>query len=101
VGCRRPDPRRGTEPPGHTARWSGTASPRSSTFEEEERDLFRRLRQICSDDELRDLGDKVRTAKKVAPTHPHPSAPDTPPGNFVAGPMAGLVDKVRDAFSGG
>jgi hemerythrin superfamily protein len=69
-------------------------------IEEEERDLFPRLQRACSDDELRELGDAIRAAKKGAPTHPHPNAPDTPPGSTVLGPMVGLVDKVRDAFSG-
>lgn len=68
-------------------------------IEEEERDLFPRLRETCSEDELRELGDTIRSSKKLAPTHPHPNAPDTPPGDKVLGPLAGLVDKVRDAFS--
>lgn len=34
-----------------------------------------------------------------APTHPHPSAPDTPPGNLVAGPVGALFDRIRDAAS--
>ena len=67
--------------------------------QEEETDLFPRLRSACGADELRDLGRKVELAKKMAPTHPHPSAPDTPPANLLAGPLAGLVDRVRDVFS--
>jgi hypothetical protein len=67
--------------------------------QEEEDDVFPRLRQTCSPEQLRELGDKIRATKKVAPTHPHPSAPDTPPGNKILGPMAGLVDRVRDAVS--
>ncbi len=35
-------------------------------------------------------------AKGLAPTHPHPHAPNTPPGNIVGG-AAAAVDKVRDA----
>jgi hemerythrin-like domain-containing protein len=67
-------------------------------IQEEERDLFPRLREACSDDELRELGDKIRSSKRLAPTHPHPGAPDTPPGDKVLGPLVGLVDKARDAF---
>lgn len=67
--------------------------------QEEEDDVFPRLRQTCSPEQLRELGDKIRATKKVAPTHPHPSAPDTPPANKILGPMAGLVDRVRDAVS--
>jgi hypothetical protein len=36
-------------------------------------------------------------AKKVAPTHPHPHAPNSPPGNLAVGPVLALVDRVRDA----
>ncbi|HEY3002196.1 MAG TPA: hemerythrin domain-containing protein [Kribbellaceae bacterium] len=66
---------------------------------EEEDVVFPQLRDECSPDELLELGDKVRTIKKIAPTHPHPSAPDTPPANLIAGPMAGIVDRVRDALA--
>jgi hypothetical protein len=36
----------------------------------------------------------------MAPTHPHPHAPSTPPGNVVAGAAASIVDKARDALRG-
>lgn len=49
---------------------------------------------------LNELGDKVRTAKKTAPTRPHPSAPDTPPGNKLLGPGVGLMDRARDLLTG-
>jgi hemerythrin superfamily protein len=67
---------------------------------EEETDLFPRLQAACSEQELVDLGAKVQLAKKVAPTRPHPSAPDTPPLNKVMGPPMGIVDRIRDALSG-
>lgn len=44
------------------------------------------------------MGARYVEAKRRAPTHPHPDAPDRPPGNLVAGPLVGLVDRVRDAF---
>jgi hemerythrin superfamily protein len=64
---------------------------------EEERDLLPRLRGAATSSELRKLGEHIQTAKKAAPTHPHPHAPSKPPFNMVLGPIAGLVDKVRDA----
>ena len=67
---------------------------------EEETDLFPRLQAACSEQELAELGAKVQQAKKLAPTRPHPSAPDKPPLNKVLGPPVGLVDRVRDALSG-
>jgi hemerythrin superfamily protein len=69
-------------------------------MQEEEADLFPRLRQACPEDELRRLGRKVEVAKKMAPTRPHPDAPDTPPWNKLVAPGAGLVDRIRDVISG-
>jgi hemerythrin superfamily protein len=67
---------------------------------EEELELFPALAQVCTPEQLNDLGDSVRRAKKVAPTRPHPSAPDTPPGNKLLAPGAGLVDRIRDFVTG-
>ena len=66
---------------------------------EEEADLFPRLREAVPASVLAELGGKARTAKKMAPTRPHPSAPDTPPMNKVLAPGAGLVDRLRDALT--
>lgn len=66
---------------------------------EEESDLFPRLRQACTPDDLLQLGRKVDAAKRIAPTRPHPGAPDRPPFNKLVAPGAGLVDRVRDALS--
>ncbi|MFJ4844515.1 MULTISPECIES: hemerythrin domain-containing protein [unclassified Streptomyces] len=67
---------------------------------EEEQQLFPSLARACTSERLMELGNQVRRAKKVAPTRPHPSAPDTPPVNKLLAPGAGLVDRVRD-FVGG
>ncbi|MCK7624379.1 hemerythrin domain-containing protein [Streptomyces sp. RS10V-4] len=67
---------------------------------DEESRLFPLLADACSAAVLDELGDKVRRAKKRAPTRPHPSAPDTPPANKLLAPGAGLVDRARDLLSG-
>ncbi|MFE9452759.1 hemerythrin domain-containing protein [Streptomyces sp. NPDC006739] len=67
---------------------------------DEEQNLFPRLEAACPPEALDDLGDKVRRAKKTAPTRPHPSAPDHPPANKLLAPGTGLVDRLRDALSG-
>jgi hemerythrin superfamily protein len=67
---------------------------------DEENDLLPKLQAACSEQELRDLGEKVLQAKKMAPTRPHPSAPDKPPANRILDPGAAFVDKIRDALSG-
>jgi hypothetical protein len=38
----------------------------------------------------------MAAAKKLAPTRPHPRAPDTPPGNLLSGTVAAVMDKGRD-----
>jgi hypothetical protein len=66
--------------------------------EEESTDgMLARLRKSVDRDDLVTMGKSLRTAKKAAPTRPHPNAPSTPPGNIVVGAAAALVDKARDA----
>jgi hemerythrin superfamily protein len=63
---------------------------------EEEREMFPQVRKALSPADLRDLGERMEKAKKVAPTHPHPRSPDEPPGNIVAGLAASAIDHGRD-----
>jgi hemerythrin superfamily protein len=63
---------------------------------EEEGPLFRFARRLFKRDELNTLGNMMAKAKKMAPTKPHPRAPDQPPGNLVAGAAASLWDKGMD-----
>ncbi|MDQ0792365.1 hemerythrin domain-containing protein [Streptomyces sp. B1I3] len=67
---------------------------------DEEDRLFPLLAAACSPEALNELGDKIRKAKKTAPTRPHPSAPDTPPADKILAPGAGLVDRARDLVTG-
>lgn len=68
--------------------------------EEEEKQIFPALRAVYTPEELTALGDKVRTAKKAAPTRPHPSAPRDQVSRRLMGPFVGLVDRTRDALGG-
>jgi hemerythrin superfamily protein len=68
--------------------------------QEEESDLLPKLRTACDAAELDELGEKFETSKKMAPTRPHPSAPDRPPANKILGPGVGLIDRMRDAITG-
>ena len=68
-------------------------------IKEEEADLFPQLQEHTTPDQLRELGGKIQSAKKLAPTRPHPSTPDTPPLNKVLGAGAGLVDRIRDKLT--
>ena len=64
----------------------------------EENGAFRLLQQSEDDDARVALGQRYEKAKEAAPTHPHPHAPDSPPGNVILGPIAAVFDKVRDAI---
>ena len=66
--------------------------------EEEETELFPKLAASIGSAELREMGGKLAAAEKVAPTHPHPNAPNTPPGNLVGGVAAAVMDRARDAL---
>ncbi|MFJ8853766.1 hemerythrin domain-containing protein [Streptomyces sp. NPDC102437] len=72
----------------------------SEHVRDEEGRLFPLLTAAWTPEALDELGDKVRTAKKTAPTRPHPCAPSTPPGNKLMAPGTGLVDRARDLLTG-
>ncbi|MGV0850836.1 hemerythrin domain-containing protein [Mycolicibacterium phlei] len=62
--------------------------------------VWPRLREAASAEQLRSLGEKLESAKKIAPTRPHP---DTPPSAAVlntVGLATAAMDHVRDAVSG-
>ena len=66
----------------------------------EEREVFPKLTAAADVDELKKLGTVYEAAKAMAPTHPHPHAPNTPPGNLLMGPVAAIADRFRDAARG-
>lgn len=68
--------------------------------EEEESKLFPDMQQACSAEQLAELGEKITKAKKLAPTRPHPSAPNEPPMDKVLGVPLGIIDRIRDKMSG-
>lgn len=67
---------------------------------EEESDYFPKVREALGRNDLNDLGDALVAAKETAPRHPHPRAPDEPPGNIVAAGAATVVDRVRGTVGG-
>lgn len=72
----------------------------SAHVRDEEDRLFRLLADACPPEGLDELGEKVRKAKRIAPTRPHPAAPDEPPLNKILAPGTGMVDRARDALTG-
>jgi hemerythrin superfamily protein len=67
---------------------------------DEEDEQFPKLRQHVPHDKLVELREKVDTAKKLAPTRPHPGAPNSEVFHKLVGPGVGLVDRARDRLTG-
>jgi hemerythrin superfamily protein len=61
--------------------------------EEEENDMFPKIRDAVTVERLNDLGEALEAAKEAAPTRPHPRQPDTPPLNIVLGAPIAVLDK--------
>lgn len=66
--------------------------------EEEESELFPKIRQALSGEDLRNLGERMERARSMVPTRPHPNAPTSPGAKAAAGPPVALIDRVRDAI---
>ena len=66
---------------------------------DEENEQFPRLRAKIPREELVEMAAKVDAAKKVAPTRPHPAAPNNQLFHKLVGPGVGMVDRLRDALS--
>jgi hemerythrin superfamily protein len=67
---------------------------------DEENDQFPKLRANVSREKLLQMREQVDTAKKLAPTRPHPGAPNSEVFHKLVGPGVGLMDRVRDKLSG-
>jgi hemerythrin-like domain-containing protein len=66
-------------------------------IEEEEKELFPKMREEFTRTELTELGEALATAKKRAPTKPHPRSSDEPPANVLAAAAAVPLDMARSA----
>jgi hemerythrin superfamily protein len=68
--------------------------------EEEEKELFPKVREAMTRTALNELGTTMNRARATAPTRPHPNAPTHPAAQAVVGRAAAVVDRMRDAVSG-
>ena len=68
--------------------------------EHEEGRMFAELRARFSHDELVAMAGQVETVKKLAPTRPHPMTPNGAGVRLAVGPLASLIDHLRDAVTG-
>jgi len=67
---------------------------------DEETNQFPQLRASVPREKLVQMREKVETAKKIAPTRPHPGAPNSELFHKLVGPGVGLMDRVRDKLTG-
>ena len=67
---------------------------------EEERRFLPAFRGAMDQQALDELGARLDTAKKAAPTRPHPNIPDRPPGEAVLGAVGAIYDRLRDRLQG-
>jgi hemerythrin superfamily protein len=67
--------------------------------QDEESEQFPELRRRVPAVELTELAGKVEIAKRLAPTRPHPGAPNSELFHKVVGPGVGLVDRLRDKLT--
>jgi hemerythrin-like domain-containing protein len=68
--------------------------------EHEESRMFTELRTTFSHEELVDMANQVEMVKKIAPTRAHPMTPNEAGVRLAVGPVASLLDHLRDAVSG-
>lgn len=64
--------------------------------EAEETKEFPRVAKKETTERLEQMGRAYEAAKRAAPTRPHPSTPNTPVANTLAGPFAAVIDRARD-----
>jgi len=67
---------------------------------DEENEQFPQLRARVPREKLVKMREQVETAKKIAPTRPHPGAPNSEVFHKLVGPGVGLMDRVRDKLTG-
>jgi len=67
---------------------------------DEESKQFPQLRAHIPAEKLIAMGQKVQSAKKLAPTRPHPSAPHSELFHKTVGPGVGMVDRLLDKLTG-
>ena len=68
--------------------------------EHEEGRMFTELRAAFTREQLVEMAADVERVKAMAPTRPHPMTPNEGAVRTVAGPLASLIDHLRDAVSG-
>jgi hemerythrin-like domain-containing protein len=66
----------------------------------EESEVWPLLRTTLTAQQADYLGERLQTAKKTAPTRPHPHTPPSPGVLKTGGPAVAAADRLRDAATG-
>jgi hemerythrin superfamily protein len=85
--------------PGFESRFAALKTAVLDHAEAEEQQEFPLLRRHNDQQTLDRMATAVRAAEAVAPTHPHPSAGSSLTTNLMAGPLASVLDRTRDAVN--
>ena len=80
-----------------TAKFTVLAESVRHHVQEEEGEMFPKLRKSFSKRQLDELGESLSTAKKTASTKPHPRAADEPPANLITTAATLPIDMARSA----
>jgi hypothetical protein len=91
-------PERSADEPGFDDRMRELIAEVRHHVQEEEGELFPAIRQALSEEDLRELGERMERARSMVPTRPHPNAPTSPGAKAAAGPPVALIDRIRDAI---
>ncbi|KAI5899256.1 uncharacterized protein SCHCODRAFT_02604620 [Schizophyllum commune H4-8] len=76
-----------------------TMSALHKHIDTEERDEMPKLEALLMDEDSKSAAGSFARTKMIAPTRPHPSAPDKPPFETIVGLMSAPIDKVMDMFA--
>lgn len=71
----------------------------SDHAEQEEREEFPHILSGCDEEQRAKMGEQLKAAESIAPTHPHASTAGSTAANWALGPFASIVDRTRDALS--
>jgi hemerythrin superfamily protein len=89
--------RDGLAHPHRSARMARLVDVLREDVRDEEDELFPRLQEAVSVDELRRLGRWWALVRRLSPTRPHPTVSRRPPGNALSGLPLTVLDRTRDA----
>jgi hemerythrin-like domain-containing protein len=91
--------RMGSEDERFTAKVTVLIESVTHHIDEEEDELFAKVRKEFTRTELEGMAERLTRARTLAPKRPHPHAPDAPPANIVANIVAAPIDAAASAAS--